>query len=187
VSIVRPAAVYGPRDRDFLRVFRLAASLVAIHAVPRENAFSIVHVRDVVAGILLAAERPEAIGRTYFLANSQPVTWRALYAAVASAASVARAMELQLPVGVLALAGLAGDVVSTFTGWHSLANGNKTRMARPRWWLCDASRARGELGWHESIGLQVGVRDTYLWYVNAGWMRARTPRTGTVPSRESQA
>ena len=187
VSIVRPAAVYGPRDRDFLRVFRLAARPVAIHAVPRDNAFSIVHVRDVVAGILLAAERPEAVGRTYFLAGALPVTWRELYAAIASAASAARAMELQLPLGVLALAGLAGDVASALTGWHSLANGNKTRLARPRWWLCDASRARAELGWQESIGLQEGVRDTYLWYVNAGWMRARTPRTGTVPSGESQA
>jgi nucleoside-diphosphate-sugar epimerase len=187
VSIVRPAAVYGPRDRDFLRVFRLAARAVAIHAVPRDNAFSIVHVRDLVEGILLAAERPEAVGRTYFLANEEGVTWRALYAAIASAASATPAIDVQLPLGVIAVAGLAGDAVSALTGWHSLANGNKTRMARPRWWLCDAARARAELGWHETIGLQEGVRDTYLWYVNARWMRARSPHTGTVPSEESQA
>jgi nucleoside-diphosphate-sugar epimerase len=187
VSIVRPAAVYGPRDRDFLRVFRLAARAVAIHAVPRDNVCSIVHVRDVVAGILLAAERPEAVGRTYFLANERPITWRELYRAIASAASVAPALELQLPLGAIALAGLAGDVVSALTGWHSLANGNKTRLAHPRWWVCDASRARAELGWRESVGLQEGVRETYLWYVDAGWMRARAPRSGTVPSQEPQA
>src|SRR5215213_414799 len=40
VTIVRPAAVYGPRDRDFLRAFRLAVSRVALHAVPRDHAFS---------------------------------------------------------------------------------------------------------------------------------------------------
>jgi hypothetical protein len=98
-----------------------------------------------------------------------------------------RAVELQLPLPAIALAGVAGDVVSALTGWHSLANGNKTRLARPRWWLCDAARARDELGWRESVGLQEGVRDTYLWYVNAGWMRARTPRPGTAPSQETPA
>jgi nucleoside-diphosphate-sugar epimerase len=187
VTIVRPAAVYGPRDRDFLRVFRLASRAVAIHAVPRDHLFSIVHVRDLVAALLLAAESSAAIGRTYFVANEEAVTWRSLYAAVASAASTHRSLDLQIPLPAIALAGLAGDVFSALTGWHSLANGNKTRLARPRWWLCDASRARAELGWSQSIPLQDGVRETYLWYLHAGWMRAPTPRPGTVPSEESRA
>ncbi|MDB4881435.1 MAG: NAD-dependent epimerase/dehydratase [Gemmatimonadetes bacterium] len=187
VTIVRPAAVYGPRDRDFLRAFRLAARSIALHAVPRDNLFSLVHVHDLVTALVLAAESPTAIGRTYFVANEQPVSWRALYAEIAAAASANRAVELQLPLSAIALAGLAGDVVSALTGWHSLANGHKTKLARPRWWLCDASRARAELGWHESIPLQDGVRDTYLWYLQAGWMRARSAGAGTVPSEESRA
>jgi nucleoside-diphosphate-sugar epimerase len=155
--------------------------------VPKDNTFSIVHVRDVVAGILLAAERPEAVGRTYYLANEQPITWRALYDLIASVAATTRTAELQIPLPAISLAGLAGDVVSALTGWHTLANGNKTRLARPRWWVCDASRARDELGWRASVTLQEGVRETYLWYLDAGWMRAPRPRAGTVPSRESQA
>ena len=186
ITIVRPAAVYGPRDRDFLRVFRLAARSVALHAVPRDNAFSIVHVSDVVAALLAAAEHPAAAGRTYFVANQAPTTWRALYDEIARAASARRTLELQLPLAALAVAGAAGDVVNALTGWHTLANGNKTRLARPRWWVCDASRARGELGWSASVPLQQGVRETYLWYLEAGWMRA--PRTrSAVPSEESQA
>jgi nucleoside-diphosphate-sugar epimerase len=187
LAIVRPAAVYGPRDRDFLRVFRLAARAVAIHAVPRDNLFSIVHVRDAVSAILLAAERPEAVGRTYFVANETPVTWRELYASIAAVASAHRAIELQLPLPAIALAGLAGDMFSALTGLHSLANANKTKLARPRWWLCDSSRVRAELGWREQIPLQEGVRETYLWYLEAGWMRAPKPRAGAVPSEESKA
>jgi dTDP-D-glucose 4,6-dehydratase len=105
---------------------------------------------------------------------------------MASVAGVSTKAEFQIPLPVLALAGLAGDAVSALTGWHSLANGHKTRLARPRWWLCDASRARAELDWLPAVTLQQGVRETYLWYVQAGWMRARTPRTAPVPSEESQ-
>jgi nucleoside-diphosphate-sugar epimerase len=181
VSVVRPAAVYGPRDRDLLRAFRLAASRLVVHAVPRDNRFSIVHVADLVAALVLAAERSEAVGRTYFVANRAPTSWRALYDEVAAASGIAPALTLQLPLASVAAAGVAGDVVSALTGRHSRANGNKTRLARPRWWLCDASRAGAELGWESRVPLQQGVRDTYLWYRQAGWMRTRTPRSAPVP------
>ena len=185
ISIVRPAAVYGPRDRDFLRVFRLATRPIALHALPRQHAFSIVHVADVVAALLLVAEHPAAVGRAYFLANQTPTSWRELYQEIARAAGVTPRAELQIPMPAIALAGLAGDAVSALTGWHSLANSHKTRLARPRWWVCDASRARDELGWVPAVTLQHGLRETYLWYLQAGWMRARTTRTNAVPSEES--
>jgi nucleoside-diphosphate-sugar epimerase len=93
---------------------------------------------------------------------------------------------VQLPLPALALAGAAGDALSMLTGWFSLANGHKTRLAKPRWWICDSHRIRAELGWQPTRTLQEGVEETYLWYLKAGWMRARKPRTASVPSEESQ-
>jgi len=188
VTIIRPAAVYGPRDRDFLRAFRMAARSIAIHAVPRHNRFSIVHVADLVDALLRAGDRPQAAGRTYNVANDAPVSWQELYDEVAAAASMVPALTVQLPMPAVAAAGYAGDVVSALTGWHTLANRHKTRLARPRWWLCDASRAHDELDWISAIPLQRGVRDTYLWYLAARWMRPRTSGRGgaSVPTEESQ-
>ena len=186
VTIVRPAAVYGPRDRDFLRAFRLAARPIAIHAVPRQHCFSIVHVADLVDALLRAGDRSEAAGRTYNVASDAPVTWQALYTEIAAAAALVPTLNVQLPLSAIAAAGYAGDAVSALTGWHTLANRNKTRLARPRWWLCDPSRAHDELGWNAAIPLQRGVRDTYLWYLAARWMRPRTTGRASVPTEESR-
>jgi nucleoside-diphosphate-sugar epimerase len=175
ITIVRPSAVYGPRDRDFLRVFRQASRRVALHAVPREHSFSIVHVFDLVRALILAAERPATSGRIYFVADA-PVTWRALYDEIAAVAS-ANPIQLQVPLTAVRIAARASDLLSTITGRVSLLNKNKAALARPRWWLCDASRAREELGWQPEIPLQQGVRDTYLWYVEAGWLRPPKPAT----------
>ena len=171
VTIVRPASVYGPRDRDFLRAFKQEAGRIAFHAVPRDHAFSIVHVADLVAALQLAAERPNAVGRTYFVADAVPLTWGELYDALATLAGSAP-FAVQLPSLALRLAAHGGELLSMLTGRAGLVNRNKVALARPRWWLCDASRARSELGWSPRIPLQEGLRQVYTWYVDEGWLAA---------------
>ena len=182
ITIVRPGAVYGPRDVDFLGIFKQACGPVAIHAAQRDHAMSIVYVRDLVEAILLAAESPAAVGRTYFAADAEPVTWRTLYKTIAQVAET-RPIELQLPGPLLALAGRAGSIFSLITGKAVLLNANKVALAKPRWWLCDSSRIREELGWMARTRLLNGVRETYLAYAEAGLLgrrRARgVPMTGT--------
>lgn len=186
VTIVRPAAVYGPRDRDFLAAFKQASRRVALHAVPPDHSFSVVHVADLVDALVRAADRPVAVGRTYFVADEAPLTWRQLYDEVAAAAG-ARPIQLQVPPSAVRLAAHAGDLLSTFTGRPTLLNRNKAKLGRQRWWLCDASRARAELEWKSAIPLQLGLRDTYNWYVDAGWLRPPKPDPTERPMEEPNA
>lgn len=172
ITIIRPGAVYGPRDVDFLKVFQQASGWLAVYAAHRDQAISIVHVRDLVDAILLAAGAPAAAGRTYYVANADPVTWRTLYSLIEQV-SGAHPLELQLPGPFLALAGQAGSLFSLITGRAVLLNHNKIALARPRWWLCDSSRIRAELGWYERTSLLEGVRETYLSYCTSGALRAR--------------
>lgn len=183
ITIVRPAAVYGPRDVDFLKIFQQASGPLAVYAAHRDQLMSIVHVRDLVEAILLAADAPAAVGRTYFVADAEPVTWRTLYALIAEV-SGAHPIELQLPGPLLALAGQAGSLFSLITGRAVLLNSNKVALARPKWWLCDAARIRDELGWRERTSLLEGVRETYLSYCQSGELRARTSMTPTTETLE---
>jgi nucleoside-diphosphate-sugar epimerase len=185
ITIVRPSAVYGPRDRDFLAAFRQASRRVALHAVPQDHVFSLVHVHDLVRALMLAAERPAAARRTYFIAGELPVTWRALYEEIARAAG-ANPIQLQVPLNAIRIAARAGDLVSSLTGRASLLNRNKAAMARPRWWLADASAARSDLDWRPEVALQDGVREAYLWYVAAGWLRAPKPAATKGSPRETK-
>ena len=185
ITILRPSAVYGPRDADFLNIFKQATNRIAVHAAPRDQEMSIVHVRDLVNAILLAADAPVAKGRTYFVGSSVPVSWKDLYAAVA-ALSGTRSIELQLPGPVLSLAGRAGSAFSLITGRAALVNSNKVALARPQWWLCDSTRIRNELGWREEIALQAGLRETYLWYLHAGWLRRKSGANAAIAEQPEE-
>jgi nucleoside-diphosphate-sugar epimerase len=186
IVIARPAAVYGPRDRDFLQAFRQAASRVALYAAPREQAISIVHVSDLVSGLIQCAQTPDAAGKTFFFANEEPVTWQALYRTVAEEAG-ASPVEVQVPRALLLGAAWACDAAGAVTGMTTLLNRHKVAMAGPRWWICDSGRARAELGWMPRIPLQSGLRDTYHWYTRAAWMRGPKPSVAARSPEEPEA
>ena len=172
ITIVRPSAVYGTRDVDFLNVFKQATNRVAVYAAPRDQVMSIVHVRDLVNALLLVADAPASRDRTYFVGSSAPVSWRELYVAIASIADT-RSVEVQLPSAVLRMAGKAGSAASFVTGRAMLINAHKVALAVPRWWTCDSSRIRNEIGWAPHVELQDGLRETYAWYLSAGWLHAK--------------
>jgi UDP-glucose 4-epimerase len=170
-TIVRACAVYGPGDRDFLQVFRQATGRVAVYAAPADQQFSIVHVRDLVSAIIAAGENPAAAGRTYFVANPAPTTWRAMYAAIAHGAGQGPTVELQIPAALLAAAAFVSDLLPINRDAAPLLNRHKVTLARANWWLCDATRARRELGWSPTIAFDAGIRETLAWYLAAGWLR----------------
>jgi nucleoside-diphosphate-sugar epimerase len=52
----------------------------------------------------------------------------------------------------------------------TIANRSKAALSREPYWVCSASRARGELGFEESRSLPDALRDTYYWYRKSGWL-----------------
>ena len=169
-AVVRPSAVYGPRDRDFLAVFRHAARGMALYPGTRDAWLSLVHAADLARALVGAATVPAAVGRTYFVAGDEAVAWPALYAAAAQAAGTRIRVSLDVPRWVLPLAGAAGDAWSALSGRATLVGREKLVLGAPRWWLCSARRARRELHWAPALDLHEGMRATHEWYVAARWL-----------------
>ena len=88
--ILRPSAVYGPGDRAFLPLVRLAAHGLFPLAVPRATPFTFVHVDDVVRAVLLASEDEAGSGDAMFIGHAEPQTTEAFlrHLAVAVRASL---------------------------------------------------------------------------------------------------
>jgi nucleoside-diphosphate-sugar epimerase len=168
--IVRPAAVYGPRDRDFLVMFRLARHGVAIHAANRAQWVSIIHVRDVADGILRAATLPQAVGGTFFLANEAPVQWAEVFRSTARVARRSLFVDVEIPAWLVEAGAATGDVLARVTGSAGLMTSEKVALTKPRFWICSSERAKRELGFAPRIGLQEGLTETHDWYRTHGWL-----------------
>lgn len=169
-TVVRPAAVYGPHDRDFLAVFKQARLGFGVYAGSRARWLSIVHVRDLVEGIVRAATERVAVGRTYFLTHATPATWQDVYRAAAQAAGAELRTELDVPQPVVDALGWVGDAVARVTGRVGLLNTQKVALGRAEYWLCSGERAQRELGFAARVPLESGMRDTHRWYRERGWL-----------------
>ena len=168
--IVRPAAVYGPRDRDFLSMFRLARLGIAIHPANRRQWISIAHVRDVADGIVRAASAARAEGGTFFLANDAPVQWANLFQSAARVARRSLFVDAEIPEWLIGLGAAAGDVLARVGGTAGLLTSEKVALTKPQFWICSNERAKRELGFVPRIGLEEGLRETYDWYRTQGWL-----------------
>jgi nucleoside-diphosphate-sugar epimerase len=169
-TIVRPSSVYGPRDVDFLEVFKQVRRGVWIYPATRDRWLSLVHVDDVVRGILRAAVADRAIGRTYFLTREPPVSWRDVYVAAAAAVGARRFAEVNLPQPMVNAAGVLGSAASRATRRVGLVNAQKVALGRPDYWICSSELAKRELGWVATVELEHGLRQTADWYREHRWL-----------------
>lgn len=169
-TIVRPPAVYGPREADIYTMIRTADRqrifpVVGDGRVPR---LDLVHVRDLVAGLLGAAEADAAAGETFFVGGARGYAWDEIHAAVVEALGhrvlrVPVAPALVRPIGALVEG--AGRLV----GRYPPLNREKAAEAAEAW-LASSEKASRVFGYAPAVGLREGMRETVAWYRAEGWL-----------------
>ena len=166
--IVRPPAVYGPRDIDIFQVLRSISKGWMLEIAGGERWFSAIYVGDLVEGLLAA--RRGVPGRAYFLAHPQPVSWSE-FGAAAARIMARRPRVVRVSPRVAYAVGLGAEVWSLVTRRPGIISREKVAEARCRWWTCDTRRAAAELGFEARTPLAAGLAQTLAWYKEAAWLR----------------
>jgi nucleoside-diphosphate-sugar epimerase len=166
--IIRPPAVYGPRDNAFLSLFQA----VNRHVLPRPSAtqaLSLVFVQDLAEGIVTCLEHPAAAGKAYFVAARQVVTGRDIANEIAAQINH-WTVPLPLPATLLWPVCAFRELWSRLTRKVSLLNLQKFAELRASGWVCDPSRLARETGYECKTMLKDGVAQTLAWYRQNHWL-----------------
>ena len=168
VTIVRPGPIYGPGDRRLLKLIGGVARrrfLVVGDGSPR---FQLVYVEDLAKGLVLAAETPSAIGRTYIITGNEAPTLNELVEEIAEVAHV-RPFRLHLPVWPFLLAGALCEAICIPLGIEPPIFRRRVRFFTNNRWF-DTSRAQRELGYTPKTRLHEGLARTLSSYRQLGWI-----------------
>jgi nucleoside-diphosphate-sugar epimerase len=169
VSVARPARVTGAGDRENLLLFQLAKRRVVLGVRGDRRPLSFVDVEDCVRGFLLLAERPEAVGESFFLANPEPTDLEGLQHEAARALGV-RARTFRIPAWALRAAAAAADVASRATGRRLPFNRKLAEQVLAPGWMCDPGKARRILGFEAKVSLEESMARAARWYREQNWL-----------------
>jgi len=169
VTIVRPPAVFGPRDKDIFEFFNTFSKGLQPIVGFSEKYVSLIHVSDLVRGIVLAGESDTARGGTYFISSKQVYGWKEV-GEVTRRIMERKALRIRIPeIGVYAISAVA-QFFSLFSSAPALINLEKARDMVQDYWTCDSSRAKRDFGYEQEIPLEEGIRNTVQWYREQGWL-----------------
>lgn len=170
ITIVRPPAVYGPRDRDILQFFQsVQRHLCPVAGSASEPAISLVHARDLARGMVQCAESDAAEGETYFIGSERAYAWNDVKAAATDALDT-WAITLPVPAPLVGLVGAVSELAGRMAGEYPALNREKAREIRHACTICSSEKAIRDVGYRQEISLADGVKETVDWYKDRGWM-----------------
>lgn len=168
-SIVRPSIVYGPRDREILKVFRLARLRIAPVFGDGAQELVAVHAADLAAALIAVASSQASTGRTYTACHPEVFTSAQFGVAVAAAMGLTVAtLRIPQPVGRALLS--MTEAAAKLAGQTTILTRDKANEFFQPAWTGDPGPLTRDTGWRASYDLKGGLTDTYRWYREAGWL-----------------
>jgi dihydroflavonol-4-reductase len=169
ITIVRPPAVYGPRDTDIYLVFKSYKAGLMTFVGFNKKLVSLVHVKDLVRGIYLAAISEKSVGETYCIGSSKFYTWEEI-ADVMKQVFGKGAIKLRLPHSLVYISGAVSQFFSIFKKRPSTFNFEKAKDFVQKYQICDVSKAKRDLNYESEISLEEGIKETVDWYKLMKWL-----------------
>jgi nucleoside-diphosphate-sugar epimerase len=165
-TIVRPPAIYGPRDREMLDLFRFARR--GVLPLPPGGRISVIHVGDLCRLLLACLDNDLSHGKTFEPDDGRERGWTPVeFARAVGHAVHRRVLALPLPKALL----LAGARIDR------LIRGQKAKLTRdrvnyfchPDWTAAPHARPPASL-WLPQIPTEEGLAATARWYKAQGWL-----------------
>ena len=163
VTILRPPAVYGPRDKDMLVLFKMIRKGFFFDL--GKCYYSLLYVDDLVRAIITTAENKEAEGKIYFLSDDKIYTGGEIAMEISSALDVS-ATPLKIPKFVMPFFAFISERINK----QGIINRDRIKDFRHSHWICDAEKARKEIGFIPRVGMKEGIKWTADWYRIHRWL-----------------
>lgn len=170
ISIIRPTAVYGPREKDLFILFDTMNKGLDAYIGRAPQKLSFIYVKDLTR-ILLASFLLEADKIEVFNATDGNVYSRYQMADIFRTTLSKKLVRLHIPYAIV-------KNIAVIFGWL-YRNSTKTPVLYPERlgeltaqnWACDISKARDVLKFEPHYDLQAGLAESLRWYKENNWLK----------------
>ena len=168
-SIFRPVGIYGPGDKRFLKLFKMAQSRYTLIIGRGEVLYQMTYIDDLIDGILLLAAKPQAEGEVFILTGPEYTSITGLLCRISRVLGKPLRV-IRLPVAPLYGLAFASEKLCGLLGIKPLLY-----RRRLDFFLKDRAfssvKAMKLLGYAPQVTLEEGLRRTAEWYKKMNWLR----------------
>lgn len=169
ISILRPAAIYGPGDPErFFMIYKRVAKGRFVIFGDGSTTYHPLYIDNLIDAFELASEVDAARGQAYLIADEEFVPIKKLVLGIADALGV-KCRIIRLPFWSIYVPALLCEVV------FKVLPGEPPLFRRRVDWFrqnraFDISKAKRELGYRPRIDLPTGLKRTAEWYRARGYL-----------------
>ncbi len=170
ITILRPAMIYGPRDREILPFFKSVQLGVLPLTGSPSSVLSAIYAADCAAACIRALEADVPSGSTYYLEDGTTETLSELIAHIENALDRRAWLRIPVPRFVMYGAAIGSQVYGSVMGRAVMLTRDKLNEVLAPHWVCDSAEAQAALTWQPRVTFEEGARITGTWYRREGWL-----------------
>lgn len=162
-TIMRPASVYGPRDKDIFIFF----NLVKHHLKPNTHTkrfIQLVFVKDIAKAISVALNNENTNNKTYYLCDGKIYTWKDVATTIATSNNI-KTMSIVLFDFIFKTVASFYECVAKITKKPQVLSKEKIIEMLQTYWTADNSNIIKDTNF-EFTKLENGAKITYNWYLS---------------------
>ena len=163
--VLRSPSVYGPGDRAFLPVFRLAKRALAPIPTGPVRRLHMVYVHDLVLALANAADAPPG---TYAVAEPVAHAYGELVDEIGRAVRGRAPLHVPIPAALLKVSGAVAERLGGVLKTGGVFSREKADEMLAEGWVCDLTGSERLLP--RATTLAEGTAETARWYRTQGWL-----------------
>jgi nucleoside-diphosphate-sugar epimerase len=169
ITIIRPPAIYGPRDREILAFFKsIKLGVLPLLGSPNSK-LSMAYGPDCARACIRAIDVEVPSGSIFAVDDGAVHTMAELIREAEAAVGKRAFLRIPLPRRIVEGAALLSEAYGRATNRAVMLTRDKCNELFDQW-VCDSSSTQRELGWAPSMTFSQGVQRTVDWYREAGWL-----------------
>jgi len=150
--IIRPTAVYGPRDVDVLTLYKSIKKGIAGQIGFKDQYASFIYVKELVKVML-----------SYFASDGEKYLVQDLNKIVADSIGK-KIVKLKIPLPLIKTIAGINELYSKLSGKTTILNFDKVNELKATNWYCDISDLKRDINYQPKILLEEGIALTTEWY-----------------------
>lgn len=169
ISVFRPTAVYGPREKDLFILFDTLNKGLDPYIGSNPQKLSFIYVKDLVNALILGCTVEQNQLEFYNISDGNVYSKYAM-ADIFRATFKKKALRLHIPFRIVSYVARISQLLYKNSSKAPVIYPERLGELTAENWSCDISKAKTKLGFVPQYNLEKGLTTTLLWYKDNKWL-----------------